>query len=473
MDRQARTKALIVVAVGVLIALLPPPQGLAPNAWRFFALFVATILGLILEPIPTAAVGLVAVTVATVFTLVEPSPGDAIRWALAGFSDTTVWLIFAAYMLAMGYQKSGLGRRIALVLVRGLGGRALGLGYAIALADLIVAPFTPSNTARSGGIIFPIIRNIPPLYGSEPGETARRIGSYVMWTAFAATCVTSSMFITSLAPSALTLSLIQRGTNITVSWTEWFVGFLPVGIVLFLATPWLVYVLYPPDVKTSAEVPVWARGELSKMGGVSRHEQVMAVLALLALVLWIFGSGFINTTTVAIVILVLMVLTGVISWDDVQGHKQAWNVLIWFATLVTMAGGLNRVGFLEWFAKGAAGVVQGIPIMAMLILFIVLYYLVHYLFASLTAHVTALLPPILAVAVAVPDMPVRTLALMLAFSLGLMGILTPYATGPAPIYYGSGYISRKQFWILGLVFGMIYLVALLVIGLPYLRMIGW
>jgi L-tartrate/succinate antiporter len=473
MERRVWPKAVVPVVVGVVIALIPTPLGLEPHAWWFFALFVATILALILEPIPTAAVGLVAVTLATVLTLVAPGkPGDAIRWALSGFSDTTVWLIFAAYMLAMGYQKSGLGRRIALMLVKRLGGRALGLGYAVALADLVVAPFTPSNTARSGGIIYPVIQNIPPLYGSEPGVTSRKIGAYLMWTAFAVTCVTSSMFITSLAPNALTLSLVQKGANLSISWTEWFIGFLPVGGLLFLLTPWLVYRLYPPEVKASAEVPAWAGGELGKMGGVTRQEWVMAGLALLALVLWIFGARFVNTTTVAIVVLVLMVLTGVISWDDVLGNTQAWNVLIWFATLVTMAAGLNQVGFLDWFAKDVAGVFKGLSVTAMLILFVGVYYAVHYMFASLTAHVTALLPVILAVAVAVPGMPVRTLSLLLAFSLGLMGILTPYATGPAPIYYGSGYISRRDFWVLGLVFGVIFLAVLLVVGLPYLAVLA-
>lgn len=473
MEKRSWPKAVVPIAIGIVIALIPTPQGLEPNAWRFFALFVATILALILEPIPTAAVGLVAVTVATVCTLVAPGkPGDAVRWALSGFSDTTVWLIFAAYMLAMGYQKSGLGRRVALVLVKRLGARTLGLGYAVALADLVVAPFTPSNTARSGGIIYPVIQNIPRLYGSEPGATARKVGAYLMWTAFAVTCVTSSMFITSLAPNALTLSLVQKATQISISWTEWFVGFLPVGVLLLLLTPWLVYRFYPPEVRTSVEVPAWAGRELSKMGAVTRQEWVMAALALLALVLWVLGARQINTTAVAIVVLVLMVLTGVITWDDVLGNKQAWNVLVWFATLVTMAAGLNQVGFLDWFAKDVVGVFTGFSVAAMLVLFVIVYYVVHYMFASLTAHVTALLPVILAVAVAVPDMPVRTLSLLLAFSLGLMGVLTPYATGPAPIYYGSGYIARRDFWVLGLVFGAIFLAVMVVVGLPYLGAVG-
>lgn len=234
-------RVAVPVLITALLAILPVPDGLTPNAWYYFAIFAGVVAGLILEPIPAAAVGVIGVTLATSLLLVaappskpvksvmdkpaaavsdnapkaassgevSPSPkdnagkvpssgarsgkpagppadaapskpkgltpADAIKWALSGFSDSTVWLIFVAYMFAMGYEKTGLGRRLGLGLVRNLGKRTLGLGYAIALSDLVLAPFIPSNTARSGGTIFPIIRNIPALYGSTPEENPRKI----------------------------------------------------------------------------------------------------------------------------------------------------------------------------------------------------------------------------------------------------------------------------------------------------------
>jgi L-tartrate/succinate antiporter len=462
-------KALAPIIVGLALLLVPVPAGLTPNAWYYFALFTAVIIALILEPIPAAAVGLVGVAAATVSLLVVPKPTDAIKWALSGFQDGTVWLIFVAFMFALGYEKTGLGRRVALKLVKGLGKRTIGLGYAVALADLALAPFTPSNTARSGGTIFPVIKNIPPLYGSEPGPTARKIGSYIMWTAFATTCLTSSMFLTGLAPNLLALNLVKQTAKIEISWIEWFIGIAPVGILLFVFLPLLVYKIYPPELKSSPEVSTWAAEELKKMGGVRLKEISMALLALLALGLWIFGGELINATAVALLVLSLMVLTRIVEWDDVLAHKQAWNVLVWFATLVTMADGLNKVGFLKWFAGGAAGALTGYSVMTIVVVLTVVYFVVHYMFASITAHTTALLPVLLTAAIAVPEMPVKLIALLFCYTLGLMGIISPYATGPGPIYYGSGYVNRKDFWTLGLVFGAIYLATLLIIGVPFLR----
>ncbi|MGD8537791.1 MAG: anion permease [Candidatus Aminicenantes bacterium] len=471
-------KAVIPVVVGVTIAVFPAPQGLEQNAWFYFALFVSVVLGLIFEPIPSAAIGVIGVTLAASFRLVhtplqisDPAfdlTRESIKWALSGFGNTTVWLIFGAFMFAMGYAKSGLGRRIALVLVKRLGKRTLGLGYAITFADLILAPFTPSNTARSGGTIFPIIQNIPGLYGSEPGDTARKIGSYLMWTAFAATCLTSSLFLTSMAPNLLAVDLAQKTVGVEISWMQWFLGFLPMGALLVLLLPYIIYRVYPPKIRTSVEVPDWARQELTKMGKISYKEITMAALVFLALVLWIFGGNHIHPTTVALAVIALMLITRVITWDDILRNKPAWNVLVWFATLVTLADGLNRVGFVTWFAKGVAKQMTGISPIVVMVILVALYFCIHYMFASITAQVTAILPVILAAGAAIPGMPIMAFTLLLCCQSGIMGIITPYATGPAPIYYGSGYISRKDFWTLGLVFGAIFLLALLIIGVPYL-----
>jgi L-tartrate/succinate antiporter len=469
-------KAIVPLLIGAAILVMPVPAGLDPTAWQYFALFVTVIAALILEPIPTAAVGLIGVTAAAALMLVSAkvgtpaTAGDGVRFALSGFSNGTVWLIFTAYMFSLGYEKTGLGRRISLLLIKGLGKKTLGLGYAVALADLTLAPFTPSNTARSGGIIFPIIKNIPPLYGSTPESEPRKIGGYVMWVAMATTCVTSSMFLTGLAPNLLAIEILQKTAKISISWTDWFMAMAPACAILFLIVPYVVYLVYPPTIKESADAPKWAGAELQQMGGITRKELTMAVLAIMALMLWIFGGKLFDATTVALLGVCAMVLTGVITWDDVISHKTAWNVLIWFATLVAMADGLARVGFLGWFAKVAAASMSGFTITALIVSLVLLFFFVHYMFASLTAHTTALLPVFLATAITVPNMPIKTLALLLCGTLGLMGILTPYATGPSPIYYGSGYISRKEYWLLGAGFGVLFIVVYLAVGYPYLSM---
>jgi L-tartrate/succinate antiporter len=472
-------KTFAPVGAAIVVALMPHPEGLAQNAWYFFAIFVAVVLGLILESLPGSAIGLIGVTIVaasapwTLFGSAELStpgfnaPGRAIGWALSGFSNSTVWLAFSAFMFGTAYDRTGLGRRIALSLVKLMGGRTLFLGYAVMLSDVILAPFTPSNTARSAGMIFPIIRNLPPLYDSRPNDpSARKIGAYILWTGFATSCVTSSLFLTALAPNLLAIDFIRKAGNIEITWLRWFLAFAPAGVPLLLALPLLVYVLYPPVLKQSAEAPAWARQELAKLGPLSARECAVAVLALMAILLWIFGGQFINATTAALVVVSIMLLAGVVTWDDVVSNREAWKALTLLATLVTLSDGLYRTGLVGWFATTAAEAMSGLSPNLTMVGLVGVYFLSHYLFASLTAHATAMLPILLTLGLSMPGVPFEKLALLLGLTQGIMGVLTPYATGPAPVYANSGYITSAEYWRLGTVFGIIFLGALLLLSTP-------
>ena len=472
------------IVVGIVVALIPAPAGLPQFAWYYFAIFAAVIVGLMFEPLPGGAIGLIAVTLVarlSEYVLFSPEqlakPGfnalnASLSWALSGFSNSTVWLIFGAFMFALGYEKTGLGQRIALMLVKAMGRKTLTLGYAVVIADTILAPFTPSSTARSGGTIYPVIKNLPPLYDSRPDDPSmRRIGSYIMWVGIAAVCVTSSMFLTGLAPNLLAVELVQKTAKIELTWTDWFIYFAPVGILLLALLPLLVYWIYPPEVKEGTEVQNWAAKELEKMGAFTQREIMLAILVVLALVLWIFRGDEVNATTAALIIISLMLLTNVVTWNDIIKNSAAWNTLVWFATLVALADGLTRVGFVKWFAQSVAGHLSGVAPSVAVAALLLINFFGHYLFASVTAHVTAMIPVLLAVASTIPGVNMHTVALGMCLQLGIMGILTPYASGPSPVYYGSGYLPAADYWRLGAIFGVIFFVVFLVIGVPWMLFI--
>jgi len=476
-------KTIAPLVVWLVLYLIPVPAGLNSDQWHYFALFAAVITGLILESMPVGAIGLIGLTIAGVVGYVEHDPAKSLRWMLGGFSESTVWLIVGAFVFSIGYRKSGLGRRIALLLVRALGRRTIGLGYAVAFSDLLLAPATPSNTARSGGTIYPIVNNIPRIYGSEPGPTAGKIGTYVMWTAFATTAVTSSLFLTALAPNAAALVIAKKIVNVDVGWSQWFFGFAPLGILLLLLVPLLSYLVCRPEVKQSPEIVKWSAGELAAMGPPSRSEWIMIALVVLAMFLWIcgsnptislpwLGSNFINPTMVVFVVISLMLVTGVIDFADIVAEKAAWEVFFYFTSLLTLSAGLNEIGFIKWVAEGYAKPLAGLSPTLGLILLVTFFFWVHYFFSSITSHTAAILPVVLAVGSSIPGMPMQTLTLLCIYSLGLMGVISPYATGPAPMYYGSGYIGKSDFWKFGLIFGLIYFAGLLVIVLPWLRFNG-
>ncbi|MBZ7994682.1 DASS family sodium-coupled anion symporter [Campylobacter canadensis] len=467
-------KFILPILVALIILIIPAPQGLSINAWIYFAVFMMVVIGLILEPIPGALVGLIGVGILIWLKIGPKGSGDvnhiisskeAVNWGLAGFSNSTVWLIFAAFMLGLGYEKSNLGRRIALLLVKYLGKITLGLGYAVAIADLILSPFIPSNSARSAGIIYPIVSSIPPMMGSYPNDGARKIGSYLVWVALASTCVTSSMFFTALAPNLLAMESAVKSGFSGVTWLGWFIAFAPCGIILFLLTPYLTYVIYPPQIKGSKEASKWASLELDKMGKMSKKEYLMLFLALFALLFWIFSS--VDACAVALSVMIALVIFNIITWNDLLSNKAAWNILAWFGSLITLAGGLSNVGFLSYISSICADVLSHFNSNIAFAGIIILFYLLHYFFASTTAHVSALLALFIALSANISAINLDEIVLLMLLSLGIMGIISPYGTGPSPVWFGSAYISSKDFWKLGFIFGMIYLIIFLIICIPW------
>jgi L-tartrate/succinate antiporter len=478
---EARWRAILPLAIIAAIAVIPAPAGLAPHAWYYFAIFAGVIAALVVEPLPSPAIGLIGMTAIVVlspwvlFSSAEMAKPDfkvaeeSLRWGLSGFSSSTVWLVFGAFMFALGYEKTGLGRRIALVLVKAMGRSTLSLGYAVTLTDAILAPVTPSNTARSAGTIFPVVANLPPLYGSMPNEpSARKIGGYIMWVTFAAGCITSSLFMTACAPNFLALEFIRKIAKVDISYPQWMMASLPFALPLLLLLPILAYYLYPPQIKGGTEVRSWAAGELQKIGPPSRRELILVALVLLAIVLWVFGGSFVEATTAALIVIALMLMTRVVTWGEMARNHAAWTTLTLLATLVTLAGGLSRTGFIKWFAESVAANMSGLSPTSAILGLVAVYFFSHYMFASLTAHTTAMMPVTLAVGLGIQGVPPDKLALALALTTGIMGVITPYATGPGLAFYESGYLPSADFWRLATIFGFIFIGALLAIGVPVL-----
>ncbi|EXU76902.1 anion permease [Erwinia mallotivora] len=474
-------KSLIPSLTLVVMLLIPVPDGMPPQAWHYFAVFVAMIVGMILEPIPATAISFIAVTLCVIggrFLLFDAdelanpdfdASSQALKWGLAGFSSPTVWLVFGAFIFALGYEVSGLGRRIALFLVKFMGKRTLTLGYAIVIIDILLAPFTPSNTARTGGTVFPVIKNLPPLFNSYPNDpSSRRIGGYLMWMMVIGTSISSSMFVTGAAPNVLGLEFASKVAGVHISWLHWFLAFLPVGIILLLVSPALVWLLYKPGITQSTEVAAWAAEELKSLGRLTHKEITLIGLVLLSLALWVLGGKLISATAVALLAVALMLALRVVPWKEVTRYSSAWNTLVNLATLVVMANGLTRSGFIDWFSATMSRHLEGFSPQGTVIVLVLVFYFSHYLFASLSAHTATLLPVILALGKSIPGVPVEHLSLLLVLSIGIMGCLTPYATGPGVIIYGCGYVKSKDYWRLGAIFGVIFISILLLVGWPVL-----
>ncbi|PVE71760.1 anion permease [Priestia megaterium] len=458
---------LICLAIGLVLWFITPPSGLDVKAWHLFAIFVATIVGLIIKPLPLGSVAILSLTIIVLTNTLT------LEQSLSGFQNTTIWLIVIAFFISRGFIKTGLGTRVAYIFVRLFGKKTLGLSYSLIVSDLLLSPAMPSNTARAGGIILPIIRSLSETYGSRTGDgTERRVGAFLTKVSFQGDMITSAMFVTAMAANPLAVKMTEQITGKTISWVGWATAAIVPGIISLIVIPLVIYKLYPPELKETPEASEIAAKKLNEMGPLKKEEWYMIGVFLLLLVLWIFGANLnINATTTAFIGLCALLLTQVLSWSDIKKEQGAWDTLVWFAVLVMMATFLNDLGMIPWFSDLMKGTVSHMSWMTALIVLAIAYFYSHYFFASNTAHVSAMYAAFLSVIVAAGAPPLLS-ALILAFFSNLFGCLTHYGSGPAPVFFGSGYVTQQKWWSLGFLISIIHIIIWIGIGGLWWKLLG-
>ncbi len=445
---------------------LPAPTGLSEEAWHLFVIFIATVASLIAKPLPMGALSIIVIVACTLTNTLT------LQNSLVSFSSPIVWLVFVAFLIARGFIKTGLGARISYYFIMVLGKNTLGLSYGLIASELLLAPFIPSNTARGAGVIYPVIGALTKEYGSEPNNASRKkIGAYLTELCFQANVITSSMFITAMAANPLIVS-IAAGMGYEISWGTWALAAIVPGLLCLALLPFLLYAIYPPDIKQTPEAPKLARQKLNEMGAIKVDEVFMLGTFFVLLTLWVFGTGLgIEATTTALLGLAILLFSGVLSWDDIMAEKNAWNTFVWLAALLMLVKGLADLGVINWFSEHMQVAVAGMSWHFALLLLVVVYYYAHYMFASMTAHVSSMFSAFAIVAIAAGAPPMVVVMLFAAIS-SLSGGLTHYGTGTAPVYFAPGFVTLKEWWRIGAIMSVVYLLVWLSVGMWWWKIIG-
>ena len=475
------------IAVGLALIIwfiIPVPDGVTPQAWHLLAMFVGVIAAIIGKAMPIGAIAMIAIMLVALTGVTSDKPADAVKDALSSFSSPLIWLIGVAIMISRGILKTGLGARIGYLFIAVWGKKTIGIGYSLALSELLLAPVTPSNTARGGGIIHPVMKAIASSYDSDPEKgTQGRIGKYLALVNYHGNPITSAMFITATAPNPLVVDIIAKATNsdIHLSWGTWALAMLLPGLVAMLVMPLVIYAVYPPEIKETPNAAQFAKERLHEMGPMNRGEKIMLGIFFILLMLWagipamIMGDAWkVDATTTALIGLSLLLLTGVLTWDDILKEKSAWDTITWFAALVMMATFLNKLGLIAWFSGVLESSISGLGLSWVFgcALLLLAYLYSHYMFASGTAHVTAMFGAFYAAGLALGAPPLLY-ALMMAAATSIMMSLTHYASGSSPVIYGSGYVSMNEWWKAGFIMSVIELVIFSTIGAAWWKVLGY
>jgi len=458
--KRQKNNLILLITLSLSLAgwYLPISEAISENAWHLLIIFIATIIGIILNPLPMGVIALLSILACVLTKTLSLSE------CLSGFSDSIVWLVVFAFFISNGFIKTGLGSRIAYYVLSKIGHSTLGISYALVIADFVLSPLIPSATARGGGVIFPIAKSICKSFSDHdhPGVSSKN-GGFIMSVCTQSAVITSTLFITAMAANPLAVKLAEQA-GFSISWIDWAIAAIVPGIVSLALMPLVIYYLYPPTIKYSDSAPKIAREKLDAMGRFSIHEIIMMLVFVLLIVLWINGPKLgLQPTIAALLGLSILFVTKVINFEDNLADKGAWHTFIWFATLVMLSDFLSKFGLMTWIgAKLQFLFIDTSPINALIMLSL-LYFYIHYFFASTTAHITVLLPTFLVLFVNA-GVPGALAALILSFLSTLSAGLTHFGLSSSPIFFGAGYMKTKDWWYIGLVTSVLYLLIWIFIG---------
>ncbi|HHW84263.1 MAG TPA: DASS family sodium-coupled anion symporter [Actinomycetales bacterium] len=492
-------KALACIIPAILIALIPDPAGVQQGGMIMLGVFVGTIIGFILQPLPNAPVGLIGVSAGMVLGTrwvpehVNAETGEtvaaAMKWGplavsevLAGFGNSTAWLIAAAFIIADGFVITGLGRRIALMFLAKLGKTPLGLAYGLGAADLVVSPGTPSLTARYGGVVYPLVKSISMEQGSEPfNESRKKLGAYLTFASVAVSSLTSALFLTAMAGNPLMANAVaSMDLGFEITWGNWFLAaVVPVAVGL-VVIPWVAYKLFPPSIGETPEAPAAARAGLAEMGPMSIQEKKMLGVFILLLLAWasdsiLAGLGLpklgINATMAALVGVALMFALNVVKWSDVVKNGSIWSTLLFYGSAIAMATKITTLGVTTWVGESISGALGGMAWPFAFAIIVLAYFYARYLFASATAHILALYPVFLTAAIAVGTPPMLAAFFLAIGATNTSNGLTPMAGGAALTAGQSGMITTGEWFNKNFLLSTVILAIFAVVGIPWMLLV--
>lgn len=465
MDRNRLIK-LVISFLPLLLLLVPVPEGMNPKAWALFPYYMGAILMVMLQPVGEATALLIMLGLYAVM-----QKGQAV--ALSGFSNNMVWLVVGAYVVAQSFKDTNLGSRISYWMIKLFGRSSLGLGYAAAFSDLIIAPVTPSNAARTGGIIWPIFKSISESLGSTPEKNPRGIGAYLSFLLYIVTMCTGITFLTGYAANTVTWVLADQMLGLKISWLEWTTAFIVPAMVVMLISPWLLHKIYKPTIDKIDGKAIGEKG-LAELGPMSIKEKICVVLFIMCIVLWATSSYTkINATAVLLGYIAIALLTGILTFEKMATNRSIWNTLMWYGGIIGLATALNKFKFFVWCGAELQQLIDfsSFDHTLLLVVLILLGTSCRYLFVSCGAYMASIIPIQFTIGLAA-GLPKWDM--FLAFLMcGVMGaILTPYANAAGPVLYGAGYGKLQDWFKLGIIFVAISYVLFAVIGVPYWVAIG-
>lgn len=439
-DKKSVILLLLILGAFTVWGLLERPTELTFQGWNTFIIFVATIIGLILNPLPMGVLTFIAIVISVI------TDSISLNKALEGFGQSIVWLVVCAFFIARTVINTGLGTRIAYFFISKFGKTPIGVAYSIIFTEFCISPMIPSATSRGGGIIYPIAKSAIEGYSATMNNGHKKIGAFFTMICLHSNIITSTMFLTAMAGNPV-VQKIAGTLGVEITWSNWAMAAVVPGLISLILLPFIVqFFCRLPEGIDNKVIVQSAKDGLKKLGKMTRDELITATTFIGLITLWVFEKQTgIHATTTAMLGVCILLLTGVLTWNDIINEKSAWDIFIWFAILVTIANSLSEYKVTTWMGDIVSSSLSGYAAMFIAGVICVGLFFGHYMFASITVYFTAMYGVFLKTFLDL-GLPPLASAYALVVAIMLSSGFTHYGISSAPVFFSGGYMTVKEWW---------------------------
>lgn len=387
-----------------------------------------------------------------IFLLAAFKASPKLADAFSGYSSTSLWLIVIGFIMAACMEKSGLSKRIALLMINAAKGSAVGVYWAVFLVMATLSFLVPSITARTL-LMLPIILGIAQAFGAIEGKS-NIVKALVFIVAMSGTMMSLGI-LTAHVGNPITAGLIEQATNQTISWSQWFkVGGFP-AFSLAMISVFVIIKIYSPEKPTLGEGESYVKDELARLSKFSKAEIYTLFVFFITLVLWASDSLHkINVAVVGLlaVIMLLFPKGGLMSWSE-AGSKVPWNIFIVYGAGLSMGSALAKSGAANWLAGTMLSPIVDYSLSLQIIILIWIVTTLQVFFTGGGPKTTALTPIVIAHAAAIGADPL-VFALILGMNMQHQYLL-PVSNMPNAIAMGTGHITARELMKMGFIMSIL------------------
>jgi sodium-dependent dicarboxylate transporter 2/3/5 len=429
----------------LLTLVIPAPAGMSPEAWACVGLALLMATWWATEAIPIPVTSLLPIILVPALGIGKIGP------TTAEYGNPIIFLFLGGFLLGIAMQRWNLHRRIALKVLLLMGQKPQRQIAGFMIATGFISMWV-SNTATAT-MMLPIGMSVVSLLGTEHDEkeVARYATALLLAIAYSASIGGIATLI-GTPPNALLAGYLSSSHGINIGFAQWMIIGLPVSVAMMVvAWWWLTRTGFRLDAGQDGEQIL--HDELATLGAMSKAEQRVAIVFVLAALAWIArpllndaGITWLSDTGIALIggVALFLIPSSVqahvplLGWDDAKNLP--WGVLLLFGGGLALANAIEVSGLAEWIA-GQLGIFGGMPTLLLVgIVVLVIIFLTEV--TSNTATAAAFLPLLGALAVSINADPLLiTVPAAIAASCAFM---MPVATPPNAIVFATGHLKIQS-----------------------------